>query len=55
LTQEEDKGHHYTCLPKEFFCDLILDQKEIGMEFKKGIIISSKTMYKNKVFLALGT
>jgi hypothetical protein len=34
---------------------LIHDQKEVWMKLKKGIVISAKAMYRDKIFLALGT
>jgi hypothetical protein len=33
---------------------LILDHKEIGVEFNKDVVVKSKSMNKNKIFVGSG-
>jgi hypothetical protein len=41
----------YTTSKKNSFRCLILNKKEIGVKLEKGIIVSSKTMYSDQIFV----
>jgi hypothetical protein len=52
--EEGGKGYPYMDregAPSSF---LILDDKEIGVKFNKGVIVKSKMMSRNKIFVGSG-
>ena len=45
---------HASTVIENSLCDLILDQKELGMKFKENFVVKSNAMYFKKIFDSLG-